>query len=363
MLDRNETVAMSREGRHKPARSQSRDTYKIIEKCPLTTGDLSDLDTGDCVVISRSTWWQGTAHQLHEVRDNLPETGAESPTTPRVEKDETVDDLEDHQSWRSLVRAKMEGLRSNDDEETSESLAKPVEKTDTGPAVWAADTDSEPDRTYTESFWDQSLDRLDIQNQPVTEKDNVDAMHDIGAMLDERVVSVPETMMEVEIRELLAEIVIYTGLTKAQTLDIVSEYTDVLEMSEEFKDQFTDDWDQFNLPPRDASHDPLAQTTDNTAVHSPVTDEEPNDSPNQEHTDLNEAEPASSNEVDVDEEKYTLDGLEDALPDDTGEEANSNSVDDGSDADDPTTEDSGTSPPSETGSGEDDEDMSAGDFM
>ena len=320
-LDRHETVSLSREGRNNPARTQSRDTYKYIEKCPLISGDLTDFDTGDCVVISRSTWWQGNAHQLHEVRDNLPEMGAESPTTQRVEDDQTEDGLEDHESWRALARAKIGGLRSDDDEGTTESQTETetetVEETDTEPAVWAAETDSEPDRRYTEGIWDQTLDRLDIQNPPVTEKDNLDAMQDIGAMLDQRVIKLPGTMMEVEIRELLAEIVIYTGLTKAQTLELVSEYTEILEMNEEFQDQFTDDWDQFNLPAQDATDDPLAQTTENTAVRSPVTDDETGESPDQEQTQSSEEEPAPSPDADVDEEQYTLDGLEDALPDDS----------------------------------------------
>jgi hypothetical protein len=368
-LDRHETVSLSREGRNNPARTQSRDTYKYIEKCPLISGDLTDFDTGDCVVISRSTWWQGNAHQLHEVRDNLPETGAESPTTPRVEDDETEDGLEDHESWRSLARAKIGGLRSDDDEATSESQTETetetVEETDTEPAVWAAETDSEPDRRYTEGIWDQTLDRLDIQNSPVTEKDNLDAMQDIGAMLDQRVIKLPGTMMEVEIRELLAEIVIYTGLTKEQTLELVSEYTDVLEMNEKFKDQFTDDWDQFNLPDPHTTEDPLEQTTENTAVQSPVTDADTS-GPSEQQAGTTGDEPASSSEGDADEQQYSIEGLEDALPDDTEVEADSASSDETSGPDTASGSDDGdTVSASETDTDDDDDDdsMDATEYM
>jgi hypothetical protein len=324
-LDRTEMVAMTRQGRDKPARAQSRDTYKQKDKTPVTSGILRDFEPGECVVVSRTTWWHGHSYELHEVRDDLPEMGAESPETPRLDDDDD-DDLEEHESWRSLIQTKVDALTSDDktvDDETADDTEdepnEPLDDAEDAPTpdVWALKEDVTPSRTYTDSFWKKSLDRLDVQERPITEKQNVDAMRDIAAMLDDRVLSLPESMVVIEIRECLAEITAQTGLSPEDTLEVVLKYTDSLVLNETFQEKFVTEWAHSPRATQATTDDPLAQTTENTAVGTPTTEGDTNESdghPQDDSVADGEEMPANSGDG-LDEQQYTLEDIDDALPD------------------------------------------------
>lgn len=326
-LDRTEMVAMTRQGRDKPARAQSRDTYKQKDKTPLTSGILRDFEPGECVVVSRTTWWHGHSYELHEVRDDLPEMGAESPSTPRPD-DDAEGDIEDHESWRSLIQTKVDAI-TGDDETVDDTEDVPDgshdDANDGVPEVWAADSDETPSRTYTESFWKKSLGRLEIDSPPVTDRENVDAMRDLSAMLDHRVLSIPDGMAVTEIKECLLDIVATTGLSPEQTIEVVVEHTDLLMMNDEFRDQFITGWDHSEPAVYSRDEDPLEQTTENTALGSSMTAVDASNSTNQGLDNSQGGAPPSHSEDEIDEQQYTLDGIADALPDSAGTDADAES--------------------------------------
>jgi len=330
-IDRTEMVSMSHKGRNSSARSQSRDTYKEKDKTPLTSGRLRDFEPGECIVVSRTTWWHGQSYELHEVRDDLPEMGAESPTTPRIEDSDDDNDLEEHDSWASLAWVKVSELMGGSDEkledtddtnDTDDSGADGADEPD--PAVWTADTDYTPARSFTDSGWDQSIERLDIQEPPITEKQNIDAMHDLAAMLDDRARMLPETIVVTEIRELLTDIPAHTGLSREQTLEIVTERTEILRVNDQFKQSFIKQ--ESVGSPLAVTDDPFAQDTDETTEislsHEPTaaTDTGSNSEPD---TTGEEAKPATDNSTQSgavkdtlsDNQQSTLDELKEKLPD------------------------------------------------
>lgn len=323
-MDRQQMVAVSHQGRGKSPRSQSRDTYKEKDKTPITSGLLREFEPGECIVVSRTAWWHGHSYELHEVRDGLPEKGAESPATPRV-ADSGDDDLEDHDSWLSLARSKLSGSHSadddvdTDDEGDDESEAVPTDdsadKPDLDTEVWTVDTDATPGVKFLDGRWNRALTRLDVQDPPITEKENVDAINDIAAMLDNRVRMVPDSTQEAEARILLTDIVDDTGLSKAQTVEVVTDQTELLRVNEAFKKSFADG----ETP---ATTDPFAQDTDDT-TDSASTSAKSADDESEAETAESGAEPAVDDGTDTkpesqsDEEQYPLEGLEDALPDES----------------------------------------------
>jgi len=40
-------------------------------KAPITSGELRQFDSGECVVVNRTEWWIGRVAQLDAVRDEL----------------------------------------------------------------------------------------------------------------------------------------------------------------------------------------------------------------------------------------------------------------------------------------------------
>jgi hypothetical protein len=40
-------------------------------KAPITSGELRQFDSGECVVVNRTEWWIGRVAQLENVRDEL----------------------------------------------------------------------------------------------------------------------------------------------------------------------------------------------------------------------------------------------------------------------------------------------------
>jgi len=325
-MDRQQMVAMSHTGCGKSPRSQSRDTYKEEDKTPITSGLLRDFEPGECIVISRTTWWHGRSYELHKVRDSLPENGAESSATPRV-KGSDNDDLEEYDSWLSLARSKVPIGQSDDDDKgdaasTDDRGDETADETELDSDVWTADTDSTPDISFLDHRWEQALTRLDVQGQPITDKESIDAINDIAAMLDDRVRMVPETTQETEARTLLADIVAHTGLSKVQTLDVVTDRTELLRVNEAFKESFVDGETA-------GTSEPFAQdtddTTDTTSTPASTPTEGADDDSEVEATEAESdsvTDDGTNTEPDsqVDDKQYTLDGIENTLPDDSPNE-------------------------------------------
>ena len=371
-MDRQEMVSMSHQGRHESARCQSRDTYREKDKAPLTSGRLRDFQPGECIVVSRTAWWHGQSYELHDVRDDLPEMGAESPATPRIEGNDDDDNHEDHDSWLSLARSKVGELTDDSDEDTDDvddtNYNEDIDDTDddeieTEPEVWAANTDSTLAQTFTESGWEQTLDRLDVQAPPITEKQNVDAIRDIAAMLDDRVLLLPDTVAVTEIRELLADIVAHTGLSETQTLDIVTDRTEILRLNDQFEASFI----QGEMA---GTFDPLAQDTGETTSTPESTTTEGTDTDSQEGAAGAETEsttdgttqPDTESDTRIDDEQYTLDGIEDKLPDDSADQSESDPTADSADADETSEQDTDHRTTSEQDSSDDDS-LDATDYM
>ncbi|MBX0288527.1 type IV secretion system DNA-binding domain-containing protein [Halomicroarcula sp. F28] len=376
-LDRTEMVAMSHQGRNESARTQSRDTYKEKDKTPITSGLLRDFEPGECIVVSRTTWWHGQSCELHEVRDDLPEMGAESPATPRTE-DEDDEDLEDHDSWIGLARSKAADLTDDTDDADSTDDAGDIDgemittgdESDSGPAVWAAETDATPYRTFTQGGWEQTLCRLDVQEPPITEKQNVDAIRDIATMLDDRVLTLPESVATTEIRELLADIVAQTGLSETQTLDIVTDRTEILRVNEQFEESFTQGGSEFSASTGNTAENPFAQDTSetNAASLSESMNAEESNSESNSVTPASGAEPAADDaapsdiapDTQTDDQQSTLDDLDEQLADDTVSQAESTTAGDSKDVDDAATQDGDITETSET---DEDDDHNAHEFM
>lgn len=274
-FDRTDMVSMSQQGRHQPARVQSRETYKEQDKIPITSGVLRSFQPGECIVVSRTTWWHGQSYELHKIRESLPEMGAESPTTPHQPDEGTGSDLEDHDSWLSLARAKLNRVTGEGDTDTDEGSSDAQEgktESDQSPLVWATDDGSTPSQSFTGDRWDQALHRLEVDEPPIEQKQHVDAMCDLCAMLDDRVLTLPDSMVETEIRDLLTDIVTLTGLTHEQTLSVVDDQTDHLQWSEEFEDQFLLDRPIGNPLDFGSGADPLDQGNDHVNVATPADD-------------------------------------------------------------------------------------------
>ena len=199
--------------------------------------------------------------------------GAESPTTPHQPDEDTGSDLRDHDSWLSLARAKLNRVTAEggtDTEEESGDTEESETKSDEEPLVWATDDGSTPSQSFTENRWDQALQRLDIDELPIEQKQHVDAIHDLCAMLDDRVLTLPDSMVETEIRDLLTDIVTLTGLTHEQTLSVVDDRTNHLQWGEEFEDQFLLDRPIGNPLDVGSGADPLNLGNDHVNVATPT---------------------------------------------------------------------------------------------
>jgi len=367
-------VAMSHQGRNESARSQSRDTYKETDKTPLASDQLRKFQPGECIVVSRSAWWHGQSYELHAVRDNLPAMGAESPATPRIEGNDDDDNHEDHDSWLSLARSKVGELTDDSDEDTDDvddtNYNEDIDDTDddeieTEPEVWAANTDSTLAQTFTESGWEQTLDRLDVQNPPITDKQNVDAIRDIAGMLDDRVLMLPNRIVVTEIRELLADIVAQTGLSETQTLDIVTDRTDILRVNDQFEESFTKGASESSPPAGGIADNPFNQNAGetNTASMPESTTAEQGDSDQDPATAGSGAESVTDDsaqsdtapDTQIDDQQYTLDGIEEKLPAES--DAVSQSTDDSAEtvSNQSANDESTSSEATSTSSAEDDE--------
>jgi len=375
-LDRTEMVAMSHQGRNETARSQSRDTYKEKDKTPITSGLLQDFEPGECIVVSRTTWWHGQSYELHEVRDDLPEMGAESPATPRTEEHDD-EDLEDHNSWIALARSKAADLTDDtvdadsaaDSGDTNGDIIDMGDESDGGPAVWAAETDATPYRTFTQGGWEQTLGRLDIQDPPITEKQNVDAIRDIATMVDDRVVTLPESVAATEIRELLADIVAHTDLSESQTLEVVTERTQILKVNEQFEESFTQGVPRGSPLTESTVKDSFAQDTGettNASVPESTTGEQGHSDQEPETAGLEKesptddaAEPDTAPDAQTDDQQSTPDELDENPPDDTATQTESTTATDSEDLDDTIN----ATVTNEKENDDDDRTTSASDFM
>lgn len=232
MLDRTEMQAMSRNTSGKQQRTQSRETYRIEEKGPLTSGRLRDFQPGECITVTRTAWWHGQARQFHEIRADLPEHGAESPGTPQTVAEES--DPVESDSWLTLAKQ----LFVDDEVETGDILADP--RADAERQVWPdTEVDETPAITYSERRWEDALARLDIDSPPITKQHNIDAFRDICAMLDRRVCDLAESGDAAdEIQQLLHELSATTGLTPSEVLNEVTAQTDLLKMDGDFRKEF-----------------------------------------------------------------------------------------------------------------------------
>ncbi len=140
--DRSEMVSMSHQGRGENPRTQARDTYKEKDKTPITSGLLRDFQPGECVAVSRTTWVHGQSYELEDVRDSLPEQGAESPGSSEPEPSEDDTELEEHDSWLSLAQSQLgELVRESDDEieDDDSTNSEPDRDHDVEPTVDATD--------------------------------------------------------------------------------------------------------------------------------------------------------------------------------------------------------------------------------
>jgi hypothetical protein len=117
--DRSEMVSMSHQGRGENPRTQARDTYKEKDKTPVTSGLLRDFQPGECVAVSRTTWVHGQSYELADVRDSLPEQGAESPGSSEPEPSEDDADIESD-SWLSFTRTRLDDVLGGSTGETDD---------------------------------------------------------------------------------------------------------------------------------------------------------------------------------------------------------------------------------------------------
>jgi hypothetical protein len=109
---------------------------------------------------------------------------------------------------------------------------------------------------------------------------------------------------------------------------VVLEYTETLAMNESFQEQFVTEWAHSHRGAQTGTDDPLAQTTDNTTVSSPTTEPDIDDSDEYAQNDVEPStqQPSTELEQNVDEQQYTLEGIAEALPDDTGTDSESEST-------------------------------------
>ncbi|EMA25243.1 type IV secretory system conjugative DNA transfer family protein [Haloarcula argentinensis] len=164
--DRSEMVSMSHQGRGENPRTQARDTYKEKDKTPITSGLLRDFQPGECVAVSRTTWVHGQSYELADVRDSLPEQGAESPGSSEPEPSEDDTELEEHDSWLSLAQSQLGELVRESDGEIEDADSKDSEPD--------RDPDVEPTLDVTDGLADDdSSDPLDqtTANTAVTSPD------------------------------------------------------------------------------------------------------------------------------------------------------------------------------------------------
>ncbi|WP_135305409.1 type IV secretory system conjugative DNA transfer family protein [Haloarcula amylovorans] len=233
VLDRRETHSLSRQSGSHSHRSQARESYQETEKAPITSGQLRDFEPGECITVTRTDWWYGQTHQLHEVRSGLPERGAESPGTPR--QADSDGDITETDSWMAILRHYTGRIGQSNSDGTEQRT-----DAETDPDVWAADdVDETPSITYSDRRWQDALSRLDVEAGPVTRGQNVDALSDLGAMLDRRALDLPPGAgTTLEIREMLTDLYVETGLTPTEVLAAVEKRTTVLRMSETFRDDY-----------------------------------------------------------------------------------------------------------------------------
>ncbi|MBV0926375.1 type IV secretion system DNA-binding domain-containing protein [Halomicroarcula limicola] len=232
VLDRTETHSMSRSTGSKTQRSQSRESFRETEKAPITPGQLRDFEPGECVTVTRTNWWYGQTHELHEVRSGLPERGAEAPTTPR--REDPDGDVTETDSWLTMLTQFIEHTGGSTESEDTQPAT-----TESDPDVWAADVEETPSITYSDRRWGDALSRLDVDSAPVTRGQNVDALSDLCEMLDRRILDLPEGEgTTLEIREMLVELDAETGLTPTETLDAIEKRTTVLQLSDSFRETY-----------------------------------------------------------------------------------------------------------------------------
>ncbi|GGM50441.1 type IV secretion system DNA-binding domain-containing protein [Haloarcula argentinensis] len=176
--DRSEMVSMSHQGRGENPRTQARDTYKEKDKTPVTSGLLRDFQPGECVAVSRTTWVHGQSYELADVRDSLPEQGAESPGSSEPEPSEDDADIESD-SWLSFTRTRLDDVLGGSTGETDDdgsSDNSPDRDPDVEPTVDATDGLGDDDSSHsldqttantavTSSDADHP-DLSDLQNEP-----------------------------------------------------------------------------------------------------------------------------------------------------------------------------------------------------
>ncbi|MFC7078071.1 type IV secretory system conjugative DNA transfer family protein [Haloarcula halophila] len=262
-----EMVAVSRSTGDQSQSEQNRRRHQEKDQNPLTPGQLRKFGPGECVTVRRTDWWHGQANELHEVRDNLPERGVESP----VSLDDTKDNLEDTDSWLALLRSRLGGSES-DSESSSQNESGGDDAVD--PDVWAADDVESPSLAFSYAKWDEALDRLDLDRPPISDPKHIDAFEDVCSMLDDRVLSLQiGADATIEIKELLMDLHDQTGLTPKEILNEVTAHTEALQMSDEFHTEFLEqvDVDDQQAPSDDASE---LFEDDNTEEIDDVTDSE-----------------------------------------------------------------------------------------
>ncbi|MFC6977031.1 type IV secretion system DNA-binding domain-containing protein [Halomicroarcula sp. GCM10025709] len=227
-----EMVAVSRSTGDRSQSEQNRRRHQEKDQNPLTPGQLRKFGPGECVTVRRTDWWHGQAHELHEVRDNLPERGVESP----VSLDDTKDDLEDTDSWLALLRSRL-GRSESDSGSSDQSESDGDDAVD--PDVWAADDVESPSLAFSYAKWDEALDRLDLDQPPISDPKHIDAFEDVCSMLDDRVLSLQiGADATIEIKELLIDLHDQTGLTPQEVLNEVTAHTEALQMGDEFRTEF-----------------------------------------------------------------------------------------------------------------------------
>ncbi|QIO25260.1 type IV secretory system conjugative DNA transfer family protein [Haloarcula sp. JP-L23] len=158
ILDRTETHALSRNTGAKTQRSQARESVRETEKAPVTSGQLRDFEPGECITVTRTAWWHGQTYELHQVRDDLPDRGVDSPGTPREE--DLDGGLTETDSWIEVVKQYV-ARRETADADVNDDQS--VDDADSD--VWAnPDVDETPAITYSDRHWQDALSRLDVDS-------------------------------------------------------------------------------------------------------------------------------------------------------------------------------------------------------
>ena len=361
ILDRTETHALSRNTGAKTQRSQARESVRETEKAPVTSGQLRDFEPGECITVTRTSWWHGQTYELHQVRDDLPDRGVDSPGTPREE--EPDGGLTETDSWIELAKQYIARRETADDGVNDDQSVD-----ETGLDVWAdPDVDETPAITYSDRHWQDALSRLDVDSAPITQGQNVDAFSDLCAMLDRRVLDLPEgEEVTAEVRELLIEVYRATGLLPSEVLDEVEKRTSLLRMSDTFRETYITmalASDATAVTPADEDDDELPHTLFEEQLDSPLSSDSDSSM---------SADQCGESGCQMDAETETSDTGPPVSPDDTDTRdtatPDSVSVSDCEDQKGPTDDNDRSSktasdPASDTNSVSADDDVDAADFM